>query len=150
MSKFYDCRNYGLHGCAREDTGGTLDAHEMNHARKIIPYDKVKYIGGDAPSSDCYGNAFLLCVPADSALVYVEGYIKLTEVDGIKRKRHAWVYDPENKVSYEVSPISGLANMEGVPGREGYGYEITREELLESRKPVLSDDELLPYLQNAD
>src|ERR1700686_4282816 len=98
-SKFHDCRNYGQHGCTREDTGGTLDAHEMNHARKIIPYDKVKYIGGDDPSSNCYRNAFLLCV-SDSALVYVEGYIKLKEVDGVKRKRHAWVYDPENNVSY--------------------------------------------------
>ena len=54
------------------------------------------------------------------------------------------MYDPENNVSYEVSPIPGLEIKQVVPDREGYGYEITREKLLESRRPVLSDDELLP------
>jgi hypothetical protein len=120
----------------------------MDGARKIILFEKVKYIPNENAPSEC-NNAFLMATQ-DAFLVYVEGFIKVKRTDGDERRRHTWVFDPEINIAYEVKQlsISDLTLGEMIPGDRVayYGYKIVEEEMAAGLRNrfVLSDDDLLP------
>lgn len=119
----------------------------MKHERSITEYRRVKYQPRAMPDklSAGTGHTFLFARTDEESLVYVEGYIKMKPSN--MRICHSWVFDPDNRIRYELDrleALKGLENGESVLWDlvEDHGHEIAKEEMQKAgRPPVLSDSD---------